>query len=291
MLVRGLLSSSGTIFYTFTLMFILLYISACLCVEMITKPNAGTDDEVMADIVSNYWSDIPTIMLTLVSFVTFDSISGIYRPMISSQPYLLCFFMPFLLIVSVAMMNLVTAVIVEGAIEQSKLDREVQEEYKRQQIKAMIPSLVKLFHELDEDCNGTLTLEELHASDDDLREELMTYMNAENLVELFEMIDVDASGEVNIEEFCEGISKIASSEQPVEFLRILKQLKTVRETQLKQDAAVQGQLADLAKTQRKVEERLVQIQEQQRVAQAGMEARLEAWIQRLERGQPHHVLR
>ena len=39
---------------------------------------------------------------------------------------------------------------------------------------------------------------------------------ADSAVELFEMLDVDGGGQVDIDEFCDGISRLASSDQPVE---------------------------------------------------------------------------
>eukprot|EP00931_Biecheleriopsis_adriatica_P055066 TRINITY_DN32480_c0_g1_i1.p1 TRINITY_DN32480_c0_g1~~TRINITY_DN32480_c0_g1_i1.p1 ORF type:complete len:544 (+),score=108.35 TRINITY_DN32480_c0_g1_i1:59-1690(+) len=261
MLVRGLLSSSSTILYTFLLVLLMLYITACLAVELITKPHRDTEDEVMAKLIDEYWSDIPKIMLTLVQFVTFDSIGSIYGPMVSRDPLLLILFMPFILVVSISLMNLVTAVIVEGAIEQGKQDRDVQAEYKKQQIQAMVPGLTAMFHELDDDGSGTLTVDELTNCDDELREELMKYMNAESLVELFEMIDIDGSGEVNIEEFCEGISKLASSEQPVEFVRILKQLSSVKQKQARQEEFMKEQFESISTAQERMEQRLMRIEQ------------------------------
>eukprot|EP00440_Ansanella_granifera_P050368 gb/GFBE01054588.1/.p1 GENE.gb/GFBE01054588.1/~~gb/GFBE01054588.1/.p1 ORF type:complete len:535 (+),score=120.48 gb/GFBE01054588.1/:1-1605(+) len=261
MLVRGLLSSASTILYTFLLISLMLYITACLAVEMITKPYRDTTDEVMAELVSTYWSDIPNIMLTLVQFVTFDSIGAIYSPMIARDPMLMILFLPFLLIVSISLMNLVTAVIVEGAIDQGKQDRDVMAVHKKQQIKAMIPALTAMFQELDDDGSGTLTVDELTSCDEELKAELMKYMNAESLVELFEMIDVDGSGEVNIDEFCDGISKLASSDTPVEFVRILKQLAGVKQQQTRMEETMKDKLASVAHAQERMEERLARIEQ------------------------------
>merc|ERR1712129_313426 len=101
-------------------------------------------------------------------------------------------------------MNLVTAVIVEGAIEQGKTDRDAQLRYKQHALNKMMPVLRGLFHDCDIDENGTVTLQELKEAPEFLRQELETFMEAVPLTELFEMIDVDESGEVNIDEFCDG---------------------------------------------------------------------------------------
>ena len=47
-------------------------------------------------------------MLTLVQFVTLDNTSEIYVPVIKHVPGLVIYFMTFIMIVSIALMNLVT---------------------------------------------------------------------------------------------------------------------------------------------------------------------------------------
>merc|ERR1719428_2615813 len=81
MLVRGLIGASSTILYTALLILLILYIFACLAVEMITQNPLTSSDEAFRVIVDQYWCDIPTIMLTLVAFVFQDSAAGIYAPM------------------------------------------------------------------------------------------------------------------------------------------------------------------------------------------------------------------
>merc|ERR1719387_1661686 len=82
MLVRGLLSSAGTMAYTFLLIVLILYVFACISVELITNNKSIRADAVLNEFVEEYWSDIPSSMLTLVKFVTLDNASQIYDPMI-----------------------------------------------------------------------------------------------------------------------------------------------------------------------------------------------------------------
>ena len=85
MVSRGLLTSAGTICYTLLLIFMLLYIASCLIIELITKPGRDSDDEDMRQMVKDYWSNMFHIMMTLIQFVTFDSIGSIYVPMIDKS--------------------------------------------------------------------------------------------------------------------------------------------------------------------------------------------------------------
>ncbi|CAD7937891.1 unnamed protein product [Amoebophrya sp. A25] len=226
MLVRGLLSSAGTMCYTFVLIFLILYVSGVLAVELITKNKAQyRDDPEIYKIVEDHFSGLFVIMLTLVQFVTLDSIGVIYVPMIKHSPGLAVFFMGFILIVAVALMNLVTAVIVEGAIEQAKSDKEVQAAYEAQRLQRLLPELRIMFEALDEDGSGDISREELInglASDPALKEELCGIMGSDDPIELFEMLDVDGGGEVSIDEFCEQILKTVTSDRPIELERIMK---------------------------------------------------------------------
>lgn len=96
-------------------------------------------------------------------------------------------------------------------------------------VQSMIPQLKRMFEEMDEDGSGTLTLDELEDAPDYLKEELSKCLDTESLIELWEILDSNVVGEVSIDEFCEGITKVATSAQPMEFTRIMKQLSFLRE--------------------------------------------------------------
>jgi len=227
-LVSGLLASTGTICYTFLLITLILYVFACLGNEMITKNSLRDSDPVFNEIVEEYFPDIMITMLTLIAFVMADSMGPIYAPLIKRDPWLVLYFVPFILIVSIAVMNLVTAVIVEGAIEQAKEDKDVARAYKAQQLKAVIPKIRNMFYIMDKDGSGDITLAEVADADDSVKDELLACLKADDMVEMFEMLDVDGSGSLDIEEFCDGITKMTTSEQSVETMTTLKLLRGMR---------------------------------------------------------------
>ena len=75
----------------------------------------------------------------------------------------------------ISIIAVVTAVIVEGAIEQAKSDKEVQAAYEAQRLQKLMPELRLMFAALDEDESGDITKEELINgldSDPSLKDEL-----------------------------------------------------------------------------------------------------------------------
>merc|ERR550525_136048 len=102
-------------------------------------------------------------------------------------------------------------------------DKEMRKKYNEQRVKRLLPALRKMFEELDVDNSGNISMDEMDDAPEEIKEELEQCLNVGELEELFEVLDVDGSGGVNIEEFCDGIVKLATSEQPLEFTRIMKQ--------------------------------------------------------------------
>merc|ERR1719197_2267046 len=118
-------------------------------------------------------------MLTLVQFLTLDSIGTIYAPMIMVEPSLVLYFVTFLLVCSIAMMNLVTAVIVQGSLEQAEADKEVEAAYKKQAMVKLMPTIRAAFLELDDDGSGEVTVDEVMAAPDDVKQELANCVNSD----------------------------------------------------------------------------------------------------------------
>ncbi|CAK9090225.1 Cation channel sperm-associated protein 1 (CatSper1), partial [Durusdinium trenchii] len=124
-LVYGLLTSWNAIISTFFILLLTLYIFACLGVEVITRDSTLAADPSTAWIVEYHFGSLHRTMLTLFSFVSADSISAVYMPIVIVRPEYIIYFVAVILTVSVALMNLVTAVLVEGALANAANDKEL----------------------------------------------------------------------------------------------------------------------------------------------------------------------
>jgi Ca2+-binding EF-hand superfamily protein len=233
MLVRGLLSSGMTVGSCIILITLILYLYACVALELITNNDALKQDpehgEVFTEIVEVYFSSIGHSMLTFIMFVTVDSVAAIYCPLMHMQPITYTvFFMSFVVLVAIALMNLITAVIVEGSLALAAEDKEVTRAYKAAQLKAVIPKIRDMFIDLDVDGNGELDLEEVLNAPQELKDELGRFVDTDDIKDLFDFIDVDGGGAIDVDEFVQGVSKIVASDEPMENLRMKKLMQLTR---------------------------------------------------------------
>jgi Ca2+-binding EF-hand superfamily protein len=210
-------------------------------VEVITKPQlvlraAGDlENHEYDELVTNHWGSIPLTMLTLIQFATVDSVGSIYVPMCRQYPLLTLYFVSFLLLVTVCLMNLVTAVIVESSLSQAAQDKEVEKLHKAKVVEKLMPKLREMFKKLDSDGNGDITLAEFGKCDKDTREKLCNLFDTDDLVELFEILDVDDGGSISIDEFCDELTKLAITQQSMDQIRLMKQMNAMRLSILEQN--------------------------------------------------------
>merc|ERR1719161_1175679 len=131
--------------YTCLIIFLMIYVYTCLGLELISK-NSRVQHLPQVD---EHFGDFHTTMITLFQFVSFDSVGAIYKPLILEDGFLALYFFSFMLIVSILLMNMVTAVIVEDAIEQGKADKVAIQIYRRATLRSEYPQLVDIFEALD----------------------------------------------------------------------------------------------------------------------------------------------
>jgi Ca2+-binding EF-hand superfamily protein len=227
MLVRGLLASALTIVYTFILMFMLVYVYACIGIELVTKSEYNNISPVFNDLVNESFYSIPRTMLTLCQFFTLDSIGGIYTPMILATlpyPHIMMYFGSFVLICSIACMNLVTAVIVQGSLEQADMDKEVAHAYKQQELMKLMPRIRAAFLALDASGDGEVSMEEVLEAPEEVKDELRKCVKSDDLGGLFEVLDNDGGGSIDVDEFIDGLTNIVTSDISVDELKQRQQL-------------------------------------------------------------------
>ncbi|CAK9089730.1 Voltage-dependent calcium channel type A subunit alpha-1 [Durusdinium trenchii] len=168
-------------------------------------------------------------MLTLFQCFTLDSAGEVYRPLITHNPVLIAYFMTVILVMAVSLMNLVTAIMVNSALDQASEDKDVKRAYeavqKRKQPLDSNMEMMKVQAQMT--FKGELTLEELKTAPEEVREQLEAVAGTEDIEGLFQMLDYDGGGSLDTSEFCEGVLKASTSEKPLELTRLVKQCSDI----------------------------------------------------------------
>jgi len=251
-LVRGLLYSFDVMASTTFLLLLIMFIFACLGLELLGADEDLKADEATAFVATDFGTIFAGIM-TLSRFVVMDAIVDVYTPVITKKPILVFYFLPVILVVSISLMNLVTATIVDASLSYSEQEREEERENVKKEILRCLPSIVKVFDDLDKDGSGVITLDEVEHVGTDVLPDIVRYsIKVDNMAELYELLDVDGNGEMSLEQFIHGLLELWLMDLPIHTVQLLKMSRLTRskmtynfEQVTQQLNKLEGQIEDL----------------------------------------------
>jgi len=213
-----------------------LYMFAAVGMEIITLDESYQGPSMIQSddyrkVVSQYFVDLPITLLTLIQFISADDTSQIYRPMVEARVELVVYFMSLILIVGVVIMNIVIAVLVNGALEQADQDKSVLKLERNRQKRQMLAALREMFDRLDETGCGQVTLHNLLSASQDDKALLHDFMELKDPLEVFHSLDIDESGCVGIQEFIDGLYDTAVCRNPIQWRRMDKKVDALKRQQ------------------------------------------------------------
>eukprot|EP00747_Dinoflagellata_sp_TGD_P051700 gnl/TRDRNA2_/TRDRNA2_147491_c0_seq1.p1 gnl/TRDRNA2_/TRDRNA2_147491_c0~~gnl/TRDRNA2_/TRDRNA2_147491_c0_seq1.p1 ORF type:complete len:263 (+),score=53.36 gnl/TRDRNA2_/TRDRNA2_147491_c0_seq1:73-789(+) len=185
--------------------------------ELVARNKQAIESDVaFAATVEEHFSSLGMTAVTMTRFIFMDSVGDIYRSLIKYDWTLVFYFSCIVLSVPIVLMNLITAIIVNAALEQADKDKTMKQEQDRLRRASLIDELKELFTELDEDGSAEISPEEIMNASDDVKRMLLEITHLNDLDSVFMELYREKNKSKRIEEFCEGISKIAFSEVPAE---------------------------------------------------------------------------
>lgn len=131
-----------------------------------------------------------------------------------------------------AVLNIITGVFVDNAVETAKSQRDVLVQKEFELKERYLNEMRELFKDMDDDGSGTVTLEEIKEYFADPR--VMSYFQALGLdtndtERLFRLIDDDCSGDVNVEEFLHGCMRLKGGARSIDVHQLLLECKRLEQ--------------------------------------------------------------
>jgi len=212
LLITGLWGAMKTIAWGGLMLFSMLTLWSIVVVDFIHPWNTMINYEDCDRCHSGFQSVMESSLTLFQQIVAGDSWGQISVPLILERPWTAFILISIMMTISIGLMNLILAVIVERAAEARTKDIENRLKEKEQEQAKQKSKLLSLCKDMDSDGNGTLSLEEFlfayeNAVDFRTALELMD-IQREELKSVFKIVDTDGSGDVSYMEFCDQLHQI-----------------------------------------------------------------------------------
>jgi voltage-gated sodium channel len=232
LLVKGMLGAMKALIWAFLLIVMVLYISAVFVTEII-RGELKTAKPSEEQNLKLWFGSVGSSILSLAQLMTLEGWPTIVRftAIEGDRKWLLLFFLPFLCCTNFALLNVVTAIMVENvfAFAEEEKSNDVKRGHRHR--KAAIQKVAKLFRRIDIDNSDSLTPTEVKDAlkDSSIQKQFQELGMAKHDVDtLFQCLDVDGNGELSMEEFCEGCLRIIGDASAPDLLRVQHDVQRAR---------------------------------------------------------------
>lgn len=219
LLANGILGALRAMVWAALLIILALYLSAVLATNLIGKSDGVKRD----DEIGVWFGTILSSVFTLFQLMTLEDWPDILRRVMAEEPLAWMFFVPFMMFMNFAMLNVITAVVVEKVfnIAQSEAVEEARREERKRT--GTLRKIKQLFDVIDKDGNMLLEL-------DEFREALETPAVVQQFMELgiakydaddlFACLDLDGDCRLSTAEFVEGCIRVHGPAQSKHLLQV-----------------------------------------------------------------------
>jgi len=245
-LILSIFSTMNSLMWTLTLLLILFYCFSCIFAQLVTDHcrflSASNQNITIADAVPecteqklmDHWINVMDSMLTLFMSITGGiDWSTVYEPLKPVGLQALWLMNLYIVIGFFTILNVVTGVFVNRAIESASADKEVATLKQLEKRTETMQSFQEVFSEMDETNRNEVSIEDLESA---LAEKkLGTFMESlgistNDIWGLFILIDADHNGVVDIDEFVNGCMNLRGNAKSLQVAKMSYENKLTRQT-------------------------------------------------------------
>lgn len=225
---RGIQPLSSTILA----MAYVIYIFAVLQSSLIFWALGDPETASLAATFDDYWGTFPRTLRSMMMALTGgQDWNMIVAPLEDLSLLVAAWFYFFIVVIVLGVMNVVTGLFVDRAMDIQQQDRDTQVKEQIEQEDALVKDLRKIFHEADADSSGLLSWDEFnkHLQEPRILATLASLdLDVSEAQSLFRILDYSGSGEVNVHDFVWGFMRLKGNAKSADLCTLLyehRQLK------------------------------------------------------------------
>lgn len=239
LLVYSILSTLKTVFWAMLLLVIIMYVFAILFCQAATDYMVGVEmgvetqflDDHSTDVLTYHWGSLTDSMISLYMCISGGvSWLDIVRPLRQIGETWLMVFLIFMTFTYFAVLNVVTGVFCQSAIESTQHDQDAMIQSFLLNKELHVARFKSLFHTIDSDMSGLISKDEFieHIDDPQVQAYFATLeletSDALNLFKLIESDDADTDG-IDIEDFVMGCLRLKGQAKSIDMARLMYENK------------------------------------------------------------------
>lgn len=231
-LVHSILHTLKALMWAMLLLFLVIYVFSILFTQVSVDYMITEDSGTHRDAIESHWGSLPASMFTLFTCIT----SGISwdvaaSPLGEVSGFYIIFFLVYFIFAYFAVLNVMTGVFCQSAIESAQKDQEMLIQMQLQNKEQYCQRVQALFKKIDDDRSGEITIHELEENLYDVNvKALFDTMDLEisDVWTLFSLLDVDRSGIIDIEEFVDGCVRLRGPAKGIDMAKLSYDSKWIR---------------------------------------------------------------
>jgi len=240
-LILSIFSTMGSLLWTLLLLLILFYSFSCIFTQLVTdycrfETIQNTTDLNAApecpEELGSYWGNIMDSMITLFMSIT----GGInweeaYTPLRQVSVVALWLMNLYIVIGFFTILNVVTGVFVNTAIESASADKDIATLKQMEKRNEILASLREVFMEMDETTRYEVSIEDLEDAFN--QNKLSTFLESlgistDDVWGLFCLLDTDHNGAVDLDEFVRGCMQLRGPAKSLQLAKMSFENKVTR---------------------------------------------------------------
>jgi len=252
-LVLSIVATLKILMWALLLMFFVMFGFSMLFVDAVsthlksmgpTPCNMGEGTELCIS-----WDSLPTAILSLFQAVTGGmDWDQAFQPLMDVSWTLVIFFLIFFIFTAFVLLNVMTAVFCQTAIEAAQREHDIASDQAVACREQLSDEMHMLFQEIDKDNNGTI--DEAEIEEANKNKKIKTFfasrgIEAHEAWALFKMLDTDRTGQIDMDSFVDGLIQFRGPARAIQIAKVVHDCKTLRGNMQAFSESVEERLKDV----------------------------------------------